>query len=281
MREGVVFDVEEFTVFDGPGLRQTVFLKGCPLRCSWCHNPEGLSAVPQLMVSTASCIECGKCREVCRHERCISCGECIFVCPLHLRRIAGERLTSEELIRRIRKSSDYYAKYGGGVTFSGGEPLMQAEFLTEVLSGLPEVHRAVETSGYCEESVFKEVVSSLDYVMMDIKLMDGELHRRYTGRDNEKILKNARILCEGDTPFVIRIPLIPGVNDTEENFRKTAEWIVGASALLKVELLPYHKTAGAKYAMVGKEYKPAFDPEQKVCFSQRIFEEYGIRSEVL
>ena len=106
MREGVVFDVEEFNVFDGPGLRQTVFLKGCPLRCSWCHNPEGLSGVPQLMVSTASCTGCGKCREVCRHETCISCGECIPVCPLHLRRIAGERMTSGELIRRIRKSSD-------------------------------------------------------------------------------------------------------------------------------------------------------------------------------
>ena len=110
MREGVVFDVEEFTVFDGPGLRQTVFLKGCPLRCSWCHNPEGLSGAPQLMVSTASCTGYGKCREVCRHESCISCGECIPVCPLHLRRIAGERMTSEELIRRIRKSSDYYAR---------------------------------------------------------------------------------------------------------------------------------------------------------------------------
>ena len=175
MREGVVFDVEEFTVFDGPGLRQTVFLKGCPLRCSWCHNPEGLSGAPQLMVSTASCTGCGKCREVCRHETCISCGECIPVCPLHLRRIAGERMTSGELIRRIRKSSDYYARYGGGVTFSGGEPLMQADFLTEVLCGIPDVHRAIETSGFCEQDVFRRVTAHLDYVMMDIKLFDAAL----------------------------------------------------------------------------------------------------------
>lgn len=241
MREGVVFDVEEFTVFDGPGLRQTVFLKGCPLRCSWCHNPEGLSGAPQLMVSTASCTGCGKCREVCRHETCISCGECIPVCPLHLRRIAGERMTSGELIRRIRKSSDYYARYGGGVTFSGGEPLMQADFLTEVLCGIPDVHRAIETSGFCEQDVFRRVTAHLDYVMMDIKLFDAALHKKYTGVDNERILRNARILCEGEIPFVIRIPLIPGVNDNEENFRSTAKWIAGARALIKVELLPIRR----------------------------------------
>lgn len=281
MKEGVIFDVEEFTVFDGPGLRQTVFLKGCPLRCSWCHNPEGLGAAPQLMVSRASCIACGKCKEVCTHETCIGCGRCIPVCPLHLRRIAGEIMTSGELMSRIRKSSSYYADYGGGVTFSGGEPLMQAEFLIEVLEGLSDVHRAIETSGYCEESVFREVIGRLDYIMMDIKLFDGALHRKYTGADNERILKNAQILCEGETPFVIRIPLIPGVNDNEDNFRNTAKWIAGAKALIKVELLPYHKSAGAKYSMVGKEYKPAFDPEQRVRVPQEIFEEYGIRSEVL
>ena len=175
-------------------------------------------------------------------------------------------MTSEELILRIRKSSDYYARYGGGVTFSGGEPLMQAEFLTEVLSGIPEVHRAVETSGYCEEDVFRKVIAHLDYVMMDIKMFDAVLHKKYTGVDNKKILGNARI---------------PGVNDNEENFRSTAKWIAGAKALIKVELLPYHKTAGAKYAMVKKEYRPAFDPEQTVWVSQKVFEEYGIRSEVL
>lgn len=281
MKEGVVFDVEEFTVFDGPGLRQTVFLKGCPLRCSWCHNPEGLSSRPQLMVSKGSCLQCGACSKVCREQECISCGACIPVCPLHLRRIAGEEMTSEELANRIRKNSGYYEKYGGGVTFSGGEPLFQGEFLTEVLEQLPGVHKAIETSGYCGEPLFRQVIGYLDYVMMDIKLFDGELHRKYTGVDNRQILHNARILCEGNIPFVIRIPLIPGVNDYEENFRNTAAWIADARALLKVELLPYHKTAGAKYDMVGKTYQPAFDTEQSVWHSQQVFEEYGIRSEVL
>lgn len=281
MKEGVVFDVEEFTVFDGPGLRQTVFLKGCPLRCSWCHNPEGLSPRPQLMVSKGSCLHCGACARACREQECISCGACIPVCPLHLRRMAGEEMTSEELANRIRKNSGYYEKYGGGVTFSGGEPLFQGEFLTEVLEQLPGVHKAIETSGYCGEPLFRQVIGYLDYVMMDIKLFDGELHRKYTGVDNRQILRNARILCEGNIPFVIRIPLIPGVNDYEENFRNTAAWIADARALLKVELLPYHKTAGAKYDMVGKTYQPAFDTEKSVWHSQQVFEEYGIRSEVL
>lgn len=281
MKQGVVFDVEEFTVYDGPGLRQTVFFKGCPMRCTWCHNPEGLCRNPQLMVGTASCIHCGECRKVCRHESCAGCGDCIPVCPLGLRRIVGESISSDELVNRIRKNSNFYSQYGGGVTFSGGEPLMQAEFLLDVLGELTDVHRAVETSGYCENAVFEQVLDSLDYMMMDIKIFDPDLHRRYTGVNNRKILENAHILCRGETPFVIRIPLIPGVNDTEENFKNTAKWLEGAKALEKVELLPYHKTAGAKYSMVGKEYKPEFDVNREVRVLEKIFREYGIRSEVL
>lgn len=281
MKKGVIFDIKEFAVFDGPGMRQTVFLKGCPLRCSWCHNPEGISIRPQLMVSTASCIHCGRCEEVCGHEVCIACGKCVPVCSLHLRKIAGIEMTSEELVEKIRKDSDYYAKYGGGVTFSGGEPLLQIDFLIEVLEQLTDLHRAIETSGYCEPQQFRRAVSHLDYVMMDIKLMDAERHRQYTGVDNAVILQNAKILCEGETPFVIRIPVIPGVNDNEENYRATAVFLMGAKALQKVEFLPYHMTAGAKYGMLGKKYQPNFDPDQKIWISQKNFEDYGIRSEVL
>lgn len=281
MKTGVIFDIKEFAVFDGPGMRQTVFLKGCPLRCNWCHNPEGLCMSPQLMVSKSSCTHCGACANVCVHETCTACGACVAVCPLHLRTMVGERMTSDALVEKIRIHSEYYAKYGGGVTFSGGEPLMQAEFLIEVLKKIPDLHRAVETSGYCEAEIFKKAIANLDYVMMDLKIFDGEEHKKYTGVDNQNILQNVKMLCEGEVPFVIRIPVIPGVNDHEENFRKTAEWIAGARALEKVELLPYHKTAGAKYAMVGKEYQPIFDTEKKIWISQNLFEEYGIRSEIL
>lgn len=278
---GVVFDIKEFAVYDGPGIRQTVFLKGCPLHCSWCHNPEGLSMQPQLMVSYASCQHCGRCREVCEHESCVACGKCIPVCPLHLRSISGEVLTSEELVSRIRRNSDYYARYGGGVTFSGGEPLLQAAFLLEVLEQLPDLHKAIETSGYCRPETFCKVTEKLDYIMMDLKLMEPKLHRKYTGVDNQVILQNAKQLCKGEKPFVIRIPVIPGVNDNEANFRATAQWLQGARMLQKVELLPYHKTAGAKYAMIGKSYEPLFDPEKRVWISGDIFQEYGIRSEIL
>ena len=281
MKTGTVFDIKEFAVHDGPGMRQTIFMKGCPLRCSWCHNPEGLSCAPQLMVSHAACIHCGRCAQVCDRKTCTACGACVRVCLVHIRRITGVRMTSRELAELIRKDSGYYARYGGGVTFSGGEPLMQGEFLLEVLRELPELHRALETCGYCSRELFERALEHLEYVMMDIKLCDPEKHIRYTGVDNKVILQNARALCQGETPFVIRIPVIPGVNDNEENYRATAELLKGARALLRVEFLPYHKTAGAKYAMLGEEYRPDFDPEAGIWISQKIFEEYGIRSVVL
>lgn len=281
MLTGTIFDIKEFAVFDGPGMRQTVFFKGCPLRCQWCHNPEGLCMQPQLMVSRASCTDCGRCKAVCQHETCIACGACVAVCPLRLRKIAGEVVSSEELVRRIRKNASYYARYGGGVTFSGGEPLMQPRFLLEVLEQIPDLHRAIETSGFCDPAVFAKVVRHLDYVMMDLKIFDEEKHLRYTGVSNQKILENARQLCSSDTPFVIRIPVIPGVNDSEGNYRATAEFLRGAKSLQKVELLPYHKTAGAKYSMLGMEYQPDFDPEAAVQTSAKLFAEYGIACEVL
>ncbi len=278
---GIIFDHKEFAVFDGPGPRQTVFFKGCPLRCSWCHNPEGLCAHPQLMVSNASCTHCGNCTRICTHETCIACGDCVHVCPLHLRSIAGETVTARELAGRILKNADYYAAYGGGVTFSGGEPLMQAAFLGEVLRLLPGVHCAVETSGYCQPSLFQEITALLDYVIMDIKLFDETRHRHFTGASNRLILQNALSLCEGQIPFVVRIPVIPGVNDTDENYRQTAAFLSGARNLVRVEFLPYHKTAGAKYSMAGMEYQPQFDPEGSIHISQEIFGEYGIRSVIL
>ena len=250
--KGVIFDIKEFAVFDGPGLRQTVFLKGCPLRCTWCHNPEGLKKEPQLMVSKASCNNCGNCKSVCNHDTCIECGGCVSACPLNLRKIVGEEITSEELVARIRENSDYYDRYGGGVTFSGGEPLFQTDFLLGVLKEIEDIHSAIETSGYCKTDRFKEVISYLDLVMMDIKIMDSVKHKEYTGVDNKLILENAQILCEGNIPFIIRMPIIPGVNDNEDNYRETAKLISSSESLIKVELLPYHQTAGAKYGMIGE-----------------------------
>ena len=154
---GTIFDVKEFAVHDGPGLRTTVFFKGCPLRCKWCHNPEGLSAAPQLMVRQNRCRQCGLCMRGCSHPDCRPYGRCLHICPMNLVSVAGETVTAEELAKRIRRSGDMFGK-SGGVTFSGGEPLMQPEFLHAVLDLIPDIPAAIETSGYAEESVFRSVI---------------------------------------------------------------------------------------------------------------------------
>ena len=243
---GQVFDLEEFAVYDGPGIRYAVFLKGCPLRCHWCHNPEGLSAAPQIMVSQM-CVHCGACRKVCPSpERCTGCGACVGVCPVGARRLCGRAMTAEAVAEKIRPSLPVLQLNGGGVTFTGGEVLMQPDFVLAVRALLPEAHAAIETSGYAQPEVFQRVAKAMDLVIMDVKLTDPALHRRWTGVDNGPILRNLDWLKKSGIPFWIRIPLIPTVNDTEENMRRTAALLQGAARLERVELLPYHKTAGAK-----------------------------------
>ena len=231
MGSGVVFSIEEFAVNDGPGIRTTVFLKGCPLRCAWCHNPEGQRREPQPLTKQG------------RTE------------------ISGYSIDAEALAARIRRDEDIFRDSGGGVTFTGGEPLMQAEFLCEVLDRLTDIHKAVETCGYASEQTFKRVLERVDYMLFDVKLVDSELHKRWTGVGNELIKANLKTLCESGKPFVARVPLIPGVNDSAENMEATAELLVGAKGLERVELLRYHKTAGAKYPMVGLDYAPDFDED--------------------
>ena len=283
MEYGTIFDIKQFAVFDGPGMRQTVFLKGCPLHCSWCHNPEGQLCRPQLMVSYASCTHCNACRRVCPSpDKCIACGKCVEACPLNLRHIVGEYISSEELERRIRKDSAIYAANGGGVTFSGGEPLMQSAFLIETLGRISDLHRAIETSGFTSPEIYKAVYDNLDFIIQDIKIFNSDEHRKHIGVDNASILSNAAYLRDGNKPFVIRIPLIPGVTDTDENYTAIADFLRGSKSLVRVELLPYLKVAGAKYGMVGREYNPDdFDPEKIPTVNQKIFEERGIRSMVL
>ena len=243
MQTGVIFSIEEFAVNDGPGIRTTIFLKGCPLRCMWCHNPEGQKAAPQPLTKQG------------RTETC------------------GYTIDSDALAARVRRDEDVFRDSGGGVTFTGGEPLVQVDFLCEVLDKLEGIHRAVETCGHASEESFKRVLDRVDYVLFDVKIVDSALHKKYTGVGNELIKANLKSLCQSGKPFVVRVPLIPGVNDTKENMEATAELLQGAKGLQRVELLRYHKTAGAKYPMVGMEYKPDFDedatPEIHDTFTER------------
>ena len=248
--QGIIFDIKEFTVHDGPGSRITVFLKGCPLRCKWCHNPEGLKVEKQLMYKSTFCSHCGRCKNPCAHAECQPFGRCIHACMNGCLTIVGEDVTSEELTERLLKNADILKLMGGGITFSGGEPMLQADFVCDVANKLGDVHKAIQTSSFTDLETYQKVISHFDYIMQDIKLADKDLHRKYTGVSNEKILRNVEWLKKSGKPFVFRVPLIPGITDTEENLKAIAE-IVGDC---RTELMPYNEFAGAKYSMVGMEY---------------------------
>ena len=249
MASGTLFSVEEFAINDGPGIRTTVFLKGCPLRCAWCHNPEGLSPKPQIFHGADGDRTCGYVVE------------------------------ARDLAADLLRNRDFFSMNGGGVTFTGGEPTMQADFLCEVLGLLDGVHKAVETSGWCAASTFGRVLDLVDLVLFDIKLVDPELHRRWTGRDNAPVLANLEALKRSGKPFVARIPLIPGVNDSPANMEATARLLGDAPSLQRVELLRYHRTAGAKYPRVDMEYRPGFDTEAVPEVHTELFK--GIKTIVL
>ena len=279
---GLVFDIEEFAVYDGPGIRCAVFVKGCPLRCMWCHNPEGLAAHPQRVVTHSLCIHCGKCREVCPSPgHCIGCGRCVEVCPKGCIRIAGTKMTALQVAEKIRKQAKILAMNGGGVTFSGGEVLMQPEFIVAVRKLVPEVHALIETSGFARPEVFRMVAEAMDMVIMDIKIADPVLHKKYIGADNAMILENLRQLKAMNKPFRIRIPLIPTVNDTYENMEATARLLENCPLLEMVELLRYNKAAGAKYSGVGLTYKPDFPEDKTPEIIKEPFEKRGITVGIL
>lgn len=251
MKTGVIFSIEEFAIHDGPGIRTTIFLKGCPLHCTWCHNPEGISPKPQSIEKKNECSIC------------------------------GYEITSDELAEQIVRNKAIYKLNNGGVTFTGGEPLFQTDFVAEVVRKIkPDIHVAVETSGYVPTDIFKEIIPMFDLVLLDIKHTDPVVHKKYTGVDNKLIIENLEFLCSSDTNFIIRIPLIPGVNDTKMNMLTILSLIKDAQSLLRVEILPYHKTAGAKYAMVGKIYNPLFDVDKEPHI-YNVFEENNIETIIL
>lgn len=247
---GTIFDIKEMAVHDGPGIRTTVFFKGCPLRCRWCHNPEGLSFAPQLLYKQARCIGCQNCQKPCSHPECQPFGRCIRSCPENCLEIAGREVESSVLAKELKDSAEILGESFGGFTVSGGEPLAQPEFLLELLTELKGYHLCIETSGFAEPEIFQIAIQKLNLVIMDIKLADRELHQKYTGVTNDKILENFRTLKSSNIPYVVRTPLIPNITDTPQNLSAIQE-IIGNSTW---EKLPYNAAAGAKYKMLNMPF---------------------------
>ncbi|MCQ2454844.1 MAG: glycyl-radical enzyme activating protein [Clostridia bacterium] len=247
---GIIFDIKEMAVHDGPGLRTTVFFKGCALKCRWCHNPEGLSKNLQLMYKEARCTHCNLCKSECNHTECKPFGRCLHICPENCLVVSGREVSANNLADELKKGAEILGESFGGFTFSGGEPFFQYDFLISLIEELKGYNLCIETSGYTESEKFKTVVDKLDYVIMDIKLADSNLHNKYTGVHNGIIIKNFEILRDSGVPFVIRTPLIPNITDTKENLDGIKK-IIGDSPWEKI---PYNTMAGAKYKMLGMEY---------------------------
>lgn len=279
--KGCVFAIEEFSVYDGPGIRSTVFLKGCPLKCSWCHNPEGQCGEIQIVRSPNGCTMCNKCI-----DNAHFCGDIIryteksiMACPNNLLRYSGKLYETDELCAKLLKNKSFYKD--GGITFSGGEPFFQTEFLFECLYSLKgQLHTAIQTSGFCPPKVFSKALNLADYFLFDIKIINKEKHKRYVGESNDNILYNFKQLAKSDKPFMVRIPLIPGVTDTKENIIDICH-LLNKNGVKTAELLPYHKFAGSKYKLVGRKYTPDFDESVEVCHRENIFREYNIDIKIL
>lgn len=265
---GIVFNIMRFAVNDGPGIRTTVFLKGCPLRCLWCHNPESILPGPELFIRPDRCIRCGACLEVCEHgairgdegalmtvrELCIRCGRCVDACSADARELVGREMTTGEVLEAVSRDTVFHDESGGGVTFSGGEPLLQHEFLLSVLQGCRArgIHTAVDTSGYAAPAVLDAVAEVADLFLYDIKLFDEERHRRFTGVSNRLILENLHRLTARGAAVIVRIPLIPGINDDEVNIREIGEFVASLGGISEIDVLPYHDTGLAKYDRLGR-----------------------------
>jgi len=267
---GVIFDIKRFAVHDGPGIRTTVFLKGCPLRCPWCHNPEGMSPDPQLVFSPRECIACRECIEVCPEgaqrlaegehsiawELCKACGRCAEGCYAGALQLAGRRVSVEEVAEEVCRDHAFYERSGGGMTLSGGEPLLQYQFAAALLRAAKEagLHTALDTSAFAAWTRFEPLLDWTDLVLCDLKHMDSERHVTLTGVSNELILDNLRRLDAAGQKVWIRIPLISGYNDDEANYREMAPFLSSLRHAESIEILRYHRLAESKYPSVGETF---------------------------
>jgi pyruvate formate lyase activating enzyme len=264
----LIFDVQRFSIHDGPGIRTVVFFKGCPLACLWCQNPESISKEKEIMFLSAKCIGCNRCLEVCprnaidfdyeyrvRKEKCDSCGVCAENCFSQALRVVGKEFTLDELLRELLRDVPFYEDSGGGVTFSGGEPLLHPPFLVEILRKCREsgIHTCIETCGFASWSIFEKIFELTSLFLYDLKIMNPNKHKRFIGADNSLILENAIKLCQvAEVEF--RMPLIPNYNDDSENILRVASFLKNVRKE-RIHLLPYHRLGIGKYQQLGKKYE--------------------------
>ena len=269
MQNGLIFNIQKYSVHDGPGIRTTVFLKGCPLDCPWCHNPESISRQREIVVMENRCIGCGECRLACRYgtaipgdgslpaknEVCDLCGACVDACPTEARRMIGREMSVAEVLHHIMADQTFYEGSGGGVTFSGGEPLSQPEFLRSALEACRAqgLHTAVDTCGLARLEHLLAVTPFTELFLYDLKFLDETKHRRYTGVSNTLILSNLETLGRIHPRIWIRIPVIPGINDSEAELEATARFVASIPSIQQVNLLPFHRTGLPKNTRLGRD----------------------------
>lgn len=292
---GTITQIQRFSIHDGPGIRTTVFFKGCNLRCFWCHNPETQRPTPEIECHPERCIACGSCLAICEHgaheltaegkvfhrERCVACGRCAAECFAEALVLIGRVVSVQDVMVDVLADRPFYQNSGGGVTLSGGEPLLQLSFTAALLAACRTegIHTAIETAALAPWQDLAELLPLLDLVMIDIKAMDESLHRQVTGVGNARILANARRLAAEGVPLIVRTPVVPGVNDTPDAIAEIARFTAELPTLLYYELLPFHPMAAGKYESLGRSYaardlaRPSSDQMELLA---RIAEAQGI-----
>jgi pyruvate formate lyase activating enzyme len=296
---GTVFNIQRYSIDDGPGVRTTVFLKGCPLTCLWCSNPESQCGLPEVTYRYTSCKRCGTCVKVCPAQavtltddgvhidraECTLCEECVKNCVPEALKISGKKMTVDEVFKVVKKDADYYEASGGGVTASGGEILTQADFVTALFKRCKEAgyHTNADTSGFGDPAALEKILEYSDLVFFDLKHMDPVKHREYCGTSNDLILSNLNLVVKKGVPVVIRVPLIPGYNNSDENLRALAETVSKITKDSVVNLLPYHRYGANKYRMIDMVYRLESVPEltqDELTKAKEIIESDGLKCEI-
>ena len=271
---GKIFDIKPYALHDGPGIRTTLFFKGCPLRCAWCHNPESISFHTHFVIRPGRCIACGTCTQICPqhdplrvstpHPTCPLCGSCIEACPADARELAGRLVSEDEIIHTLLQSRPFFETSGGGATFSGGEPLAQPDFLLALLKRCQKesIHTTIDTSGFAPRHTLESVAPFAQLFLFDLKVMDHALHKKYTNAENGLIFSNLIWLVEQKAEIIIRRPVVPGVNDSEQETRHLGEFLLGLKRKLPIQLIPLHTYQKSKHALFGIP-QPELPPQER------------------